>query len=57
MTANEGLPDYQPPALTELGSVPALTLAPCKPKHEGLVPGHVWDYFCADGTLVVVTSA
>lgn len=57
MTAVDEFPAYQAPALTELGSLPALTLAPCKPKHEGLVPGHVWDYFCADGTLVVLTSA
>ena len=47
---------YEAPKLTELGTLAALTLAPCKPKHEGLVPDHVWHYHCEDGSVIVVGS-
>ena len=48
--------EYEAPNLTELGTLAALTLAPCKPKHADLVPDHVWHYHCEDGSVIVVGS-
>ena len=45
--------EYEAPELTELGTLAALTLAPCKSRHADLVPDHVWYYHCADGSVIV----
>jgi hypothetical protein len=55
--SDRALDHYEPPTLTVLGDVASLTLTPCKPNPAAHIPEHVWSFHCADGSVIVVTSA